>query len=213
MFLLHVTTNAECLCRGECQNRRRLSFVFYSQRACRGAAIHADVHRREGAVTFQRACFLQRLCACFYLCAQSAAAEWRCGTFRWRARRRSKVEPALPASSEASVMFQTCLADGGHIWRKSRACQNRALQVVPKCGCGLLVVTEWWYNFKGDVIIWWYMSATWLCSGHLRVPALTVVLVPLHCAVPVHVSDGRATTLCPAHEVYYSVLFRTPRLR
>ncbi len=36
--------------------------------------------------------------------------------------------------------------------------------------------------------------------------------ISLSCPVPVHLSDGRATTLCPAHEVHHQVPSRTPQL-
>lgn len=61
MFLLHMTTNVKCLWlllyRGKCQNRWSLSFIIYSQRTCRGAAIYKDFHWREGAVILKSTCF------------------------------------------------------------------------------------------------------------------------------------------------------------
>lgn len=61
MFLLQMATNVKCLWlllwRGKCQNRWSLSFIIYSQRTCRGAAIYKDFHWRKGAVILKSTCF------------------------------------------------------------------------------------------------------------------------------------------------------------
>lgn len=59
MFLVHYT-HWLLLCRHKCQNRWSVSFIIYSQRTCRGATIHKDLHWGQGAVILKSTCF-----ACF----------------------------------------------------------------------------------------------------------------------------------------------------